>query len=170
VDTASEIRLQAIMPALATKLRLVDAEFQRQTAELYGEPDPLEIVQGLRSWNEQLKLWLIGRDQNGNVIDDKIIVTKAPPGHSWHEFGMATDEVPRSLLVIKGWVPESPLWPMLRKIEESYGLTSGACWHRPDLPHAQMTGRFGVSPDDEVRQLFKDGGMGAVWAESGANS
>ncbi len=162
MDTASEIRLQSVCPGLADKVRLVDAEFQRET-----NGDHLEIVQGLRSWNQQQALWLKGRDANGNVIDQGAVVTNAPPGHSWHEMGLAVDCVPRSLLPIPGWRPESPLWATIAQIALSYGLASGSCWMHKDLPHLQLTGRFPVSPDDEVRQLFKDGGMAAVWRDAG---
>jgi hypothetical protein len=167
VDTTSEIRLHTVHPALAAKLRLVDAEFQRQTASSEGGSDHLEVVQARRSWQQQQQLWLIGRDATGKVTDEKKIVTKAPPGHSWHEFGLAIDDVPRSLLPIPGWNPESPLWPIVRNIGESLGLVSGACFHRQDLPHWQLTGRFGLSPDDEVRALFAKGGVEAVWDAAG---
>jgi peptidoglycan LD-endopeptidase CwlK len=164
VDTTSEIRLQSVCPALADKVRLVDAEFQRQT------DDHLEIVQGLRSWNQQQTLWLKGRDADGNIVDEGQVVTNARPGHSWHEFAMAVDCVPRSLLTQLGWNPESPLWATITAIAESYGLTCGACWMHKDLPHLQLTGKFGVSPTDEVRQIFKDAGMAQVWKESGVLS
>ena len=162
MDTTSEIRLQAVNPTLAAKVRLVDAEFQRETGD-----DHLEVVQGLRNYAEQLRLWSIGRKQQDDgtwvVVNESLVVTQAPPGYSWHEFGLADDPVPRSLLPIKGWCPESPLWATMARIAQSYGLVVGACWHHKDLPHVQLTGRFPVSPDDEVRQLFQQGGLQAVW-------
>jgi hypothetical protein len=162
MDTTSEIRLGTICPALADKVRSVDAEFQRQT-----NGDHLEVVQGLRSWTQQLMLWLKGRDQNGVIVDESKVVTNAPPGHSWHEMGLAADVVPRSLLTVMGWCPESLLWKVVTDIAESYGLACGACWMHKDLPHLQLTGKFPVSPTDEVRQIFKDAGMVQVWKEAG---
>lgn len=162
MDTASQIRLQAVCPQLADKVQQVDVEFQQQVPG-----DCLEVVQGIRSYNYQQSLWLKGRDANGNVTDQGAVVTNAPPGYSWHEMGMAVDVVPRSLLPIPGWNPESPLWAQITSIAESFGLACGSCWMHKDLPHLQLTGRFPVSPDDEVRQLFKDGGMAGVWQESG---
>jgi len=162
MDATSEIRLQSVCPSLADKVRSVDAEYQRQT-----DGDHLEVVQGLRSWTQQQTLWLKGRDANGKIIDESKVVTNAPPGHSWHEFGMSVDTVPRSLLPLMGWCPESLLWTVVTKIAESYGLTCGACWIHKDLPHLQLTGKFPVSPTDEVRQIFKDAGMTAVWREAG---
>lgn len=167
MDTASTIRLQAVCPQLAGKVQQVDAEFQRQTDDGTGNTDCLEVVQGVRFFQYQQNLWLQGRDANGNVIDPGKVVTNAPPGHSWHEFGMAVDVVPQSLLSVPGWNPESPLWAKITAIAESYGLACGSCWMHKDLPHLQLTGRFPVSPDDEVRQIFKDSGMTGVWQEAG---
>lgn len=161
MDTTSEIRLLVVYPELADKVRAVDAEFQRQVG------DHLEVVQGLRSWNQQQAIWLKGRDADGNVVNKDEVVTNAPPGHSWHEFGLAVDCVPRSLLPVKGWAPESILWGLITKIAESYGLSCGACWMHKDLPHLQITGKFPVSPTGEVRQIFKDAGMAQVWKEAG---
>lgn len=158
MDTTSEIRLQHVCPQLADKVRAVDAEFQKQTSG-----DHLEVVQGLRSWFDQQQLWLKGRDAQGNVVNKDEIVTHAPPGHSWHEFGLAIDCVPRSLLPIKGWVPDSILWGMITKIAESLDVACGSCWQHKDLPHLQLTGIFPVSPTDEVRQLYTEGGIFKVW-------
>lgn len=162
MDTTSEIRLQAICPTLASLARSVDAEFQRQTCG-----DHMEVVQGLRSWYDQQQLWLKGRDATGNVVDESLVVTNAPPGHSWHEFGLAVDVVPRSLLPVKGWVPDSILWGMITKIAESFNLGCGSCWQHKDLPHLQLTGKFPVSPTDEVRQLYTEGGIFKVWSAAG---
>lgn len=162
MDTTSEIRLQSVHPTLAAKVRLIDAEFQRQT-----DGDHLEVVQGLRSYAQQAALYAQGRTAPGNIVTD------SPAGHSWHEFGLAVDAVPRSLLPIRGWNPDSPLWGVITKIAQSYGLTNldcGACWHHKDLPHLELSGRFPVSPDDEVRSIFQQGGMQAVWDAAGISA
>lgn len=158
MDSASELRIQALHPALAAKLRLVDAAF---TAVEPG--DDLDVAQGFRSWEKQQELWRIGRDSTGNIIDSSVVVTHARPGYSWHEYGMAGDCVPRSLLMTPGWNPNSPLWKLLTQLGKAHGLVCGSCWQHQDLPHLQLTGRFPVSPSDEVRQLFRDGGLQAVW-------
>jgi hypothetical protein len=56
----------------------------------------------------------------------------------------------------------------MEALGQSLGLEVGAYWRSfPDAPHFQLTGRFPVgAPSDEVRQLFKDGGMQAVWDEA----
>jgi peptidoglycan LD-endopeptidase CwlK len=103
------------------------------------------------------------------VIDPSKVVTEAPPGHSWHEFGMAVDLVPRSLIGIRGWQPTSPLWRIISDLATKRGLTSGSCWHHKDLPHVQLTGKFGVSPRDDVRKLYlaNGGRLDLIWNASG---
>lgn len=158
MDAVSKIRLNAVYPGLADKVAAVDAEFQAQNPN-----DNLIVVQGLRAMRDQQLLWNKGRDASGKIIDPAIVVTQAPPGHSWHEFAMAVDVCPRSLFFIRGWKPDSPLWQLIEQLAQKNGLTSGFCWHHQDMPHLQLTGRFPVSPDDEARQLLLSGGTAAVW-------
>lgn len=154
MDNVSEVRLQDVHSQLA---RLI-----QQMAEMLAlEKINLRVTQGLRSWNEQDKLFQQGRTMSGPVV------TKAQPGHSWHNFGLAVDVVP---LEPTGpdWNTQHPRWQRVVTVGDSLGLVSGAQFRSfPDYPHFQLTGRFPISPDDEVRQLFKDGGIQAVWAESG---
>lgn len=46
-------------------------------------------LSGLRTFEKQEELWKIGRDGLDNIIGD--IVTKAKPGYSWHNYGLACD-------------------------------------------------------------------------------
>lgn len=112
---------------------------------------------------------MTGRDENGHVMDAKALVTWAPPGHSWHEFGMAVDCVPTSLLAKPNWDPGSPAWDIYGAKAESLGLTWGGNWSagKVDRPHVQMTGKFPVSPTDEVRLVWRHVGMEGVWVEAG---
>src|SRR5208282_4466197 len=86
MDSVSEARLQLVCPALSAKIHSL-------AAMLEDEGIVFRVTQGLRSWNDQQNLWLEGRDVNGNVIDPSKVVTNAPPGHSYHEFGLAVDVV-----------------------------------------------------------------------------
>lgn len=49
------------------------------------------VFSGLRSIEEQQRLYDIGRDDKGNIVGN--IVTMAKPGHSWHNYGLACDLV-----------------------------------------------------------------------------
>lgn len=163
MDPASESRLDAIHPTLASKIR--------QMADmLSAEGIQIRVTQGLRSWVQQLSLYSQGRDINGNVVDLSKVVTKAPPGYSWHQFGLAVDVAPFDVN-IPDWNLNHPAWKRIVAVGESLGLFSGSEFRSfPDWPHFQFTGSCPESPDDEVRQVFKDGGTLAVWDLAGLSS
>ena len=169
MDAVSEARLQNLHPRLAEKIRLLDEQYSTEFPD-----EHLRVTFGQRSWGEQAALWAQGRESLDEVNRLRaavnlpplaseaanVQVTNAQPGHSWHQFAMAVDVVP--MAPAPDW--KSAHWPRIVAIGESLGLTSGIGWG--DQPHFQLTGRFGLSPDDEVRQLFTDGGVQAVWAEA----
>lgn len=164
MDRVSEFRLLLICPAVADKVR--------QLAALLGFE--VRVVQGLRSWNEQQKLFEEGRslvDGKWVVSEPSKVVTKCKPGNSWHNFGLAVDVAPDDPLLPgyqPDWHAEHPTWKKMEETARSLGFVCGADFRTfPDNPHLQITGRFPVNPTDEVRQLFKDGGMKAVWMEAG---
>ena len=165
MDAVSEVRLSLISREIASKVRLM-------AGILASEGCEIRVVQGLRSWNEQDVLWRKGRDLQGHVIDPHAVVTNAPGGHSWHNFGLAVDCAPDDP-TLPGyqidWNPAHPQWKHMEDVGRACGLTAGADFKRlVDHPHFQLEGRFPIgAPDDEVRQLFKDGGMQAVWDEAG---
>jgi peptidoglycan L-alanyl-D-glutamate endopeptidase CwlK len=167
VLNSSKKRLESINPVVAYHVgRLITA--------CEAEGIWAEICQGLRSWNEQEDLYAIGREyKNGewHVVDSGKIVTKCRPGNSWHNFGLAID-ICLDDSKYEGfqavWKDDDIRWKKAAQIGKSLGFVVGADFRTfPDNPHYQMTGRFPVNPTDEVRQLFKDGGMQAVWDASG---
>lgn len=147
-------RLKFINPTLAYHVG-------RLITQLESEGFIVEVVQGFRSYTEQQALYDQGRTKPGNIV------TKCRPGNSWHNFGLAVDLAP----FVKGipdWNLSHPVWKRMHEVALSMNFTCGSDFRTfPDNPHFQMTGRFGVNPDDEVRQLFVDGGVAAVWAEAG---
>lgn len=165
MDNISEARLQELYPPLADKAR--------QGADiLSGEGIVIRVTQGLRSWSQQHSLWLQGRDPAGNVVDKRKVVTNADGGHSWHNLGLAFDVCPDDPTLAgfqADWDLAHPAWKRIVEVYKGLGLDSGATWRTfKDWPHFQMTGRFPEgAPDGECRQLFRDGGMQAVWAELG---
>ena len=163
MDGISETRLSSVQGLLADKIRLVAEAFLAQFPT-----DPLRVIQGFRSFDQQKHLWDEGRDAAGNVIDEGRIVTHAAPGHSWHEFGCATDVCPSSLILIPGWSPNSARWQVLGTLGEAQGLTWGGRWAKmKDLPHFQLTGKLPVSPDNATRELYASGGVMSVWRAAG---
>lgn len=158
MDSASEKCLSLICPALAAKIRT-------QAEMLKLEGITFRVTQGLRSCNEQAKLYAQGRTTAGKVV------TNAQAGHSWHNFGMSVDIAPDDPTLAgfqADWDLKHPVWKRMVAVGESLGLVSGSEWRTfPDWPHFQLTGSFPVSPNDEVRQIFADGGMEALWKEAG---
>ena len=154
MDAVSEARLSLINPKLADKIRTLAGMLAQESVFL-------KITQGLRSWDQQQKLYDQGRALPGKIV------TNCPGGWSWHNFGLAVDCLPETVEGQADWNAEHPQWKRMELLGASLGLSSGALFRSfPDAPHFQLTGRFPVSPDAEVRQLFKDGGMQAVWDEA----
>lgn len=157
MDAISEARLETVAPQLADKVR--------QMADMLAQEGILiRVTQALRSWSQQDALYAQGRTAPGTVV------TNCPGGHSYHNFGLAVDCVPDDPAqpgYQPDWNASHPTWKRMEAVGISLGLDSGSTWRSfPDAPHFQLTGRFPEgAPSDEVRQLFKDGGMQAVWNE-----
>lgn len=159
MDSVSEARLQLVCPALADKIHLLGTMLQDESIFF-------RVTQGLRSWADQDKLYQQGRTTPGKIV------TNAPAGHSWHEFGLAVDLV---VMIDDNTVPDwdvtHPSWQRLITVGKSLGLFSGSDFCSiKDNPHFQLTGKFPVSPNNEARQLFLNVGIQAVWAEAGFQS
>jgi len=155
MDAVSEARLQQVCPALADKIH--------QMENILAGSVTFRVTEGLRSWAEQGQLYDQGRTLPGKIV------TNAPPGSSYHNFGLAVDLVPMDQVPPQpDWNINHPVWQQLLSAGRSVGLTEGAGFRTfPDNPHFQLTGTLPDSPDDEVRQTFLDGGTQAVWELAG---
>jgi peptidoglycan LD-endopeptidase CwlK len=154
-DLFSTTRLAQVNPALVAIIEQMDAT-------LSAENILIRVVQGLRTWAEQDALFAQGRTAPGSIV------TNAKGGESWHNFGCAVDLTPSvnrtDAKFAPDWNEKHPAWQRIVSLGESLGLTSGKSWG--DMPHLQLTGRFPYNkPDSETLQLFKDGGVQAIWAE-----
>jgi peptidoglycan LD-endopeptidase CwlK len=152
MDATSERRLELVCPALANKIRQLDSLIT---------DEPIRVTQGNRSWAEQDALYQQGRSTPGEIV------TQAPAGHSWHEFGLAVDVAPFAGRY-PDWNLSHPVWKKIIATGEELGLYSGDefCHHKDD-PHFQLTGTFPVSPNDRARLVLQSAGLKAVWAEAG---
>lgn len=160
MDKISEAHLAEVNPKLAERVR--------QMADMLAtENIAIRVVQGLRSWSRQQELWQQGRDPEGLIVDISKVVTDAPAGHSWHNFGLAADVAPFDS-GIPDWNANHPAWKRIVSVGESVGLVAGAKWRTfPDWPHFQLTGKLPSSPDDATRAAFLHGGIGQVWDVAG---
>ena len=157
MDSVSESRLAQVMPALADKIRQL-------ASQLEASGTYIRVVQGLRTTAEQDALYAQGRTAPGKIV------TNCRGGYSYHNFGLAVDCVPSTQgpgqPYDPDWNESHPVWKQMIDAGVALGLTAGALWRSfPDAPHFQLTGRFPEgAPDDELRQLFAQGGFNAVWA------
>lgn len=165
MDAISEARLKEVHPLLAEKIR--------QLAQMLAQEQiTLIVTAGLRSWATQQALYEKGRVQQSDgfwIVNNRAaIVTNAPGGYSQHNFGLAVDVAPESISGVIDWNASHPQWQRIADVGTSLGLDSGAHWQAiKDYPHLQLTGKWPVTPNDEQRQTLRDGGMVAVWDESG---
>lgn len=89
------------------------------------------ITSGLRTFDEQDKLYAQGRTSPGNVV------TKAKAGQSAHNYGKAVD-----FCVLHdgkcAWNAPRSEWEAVGKIAEGLGLIWGGSWiNFQDLPHIE---------------------------------
>jgi len=78
----------------------------------------LIIVHTLRTWEEQANIYAQGRTRPGPIV------TKAKPGYSWHNFGLAFDVA----VLEKGkivWELPATTWTRIGEIAEALGLVWG---------------------------------------------
>ena len=97
-------------------------------------------------------------------------VTRALPGLSWHQYGLAVD----CYAWVKGkvvWDPNHPMYLMYQQEAVSRGLVSGRGWRQPDAPHVQAPaedsplGRFNYNQiDQEMARIWGDV---EKWGENG---
>lgn len=86
----------------------------------------IRITQGMRTFEEQQKLYDRGRTEPGKIV------TKAKPGSSYHQYGLATDLVE----VIGGGVDWNYDMSKLVPYATKYGIDWGGNWTGfKDFPH-----------------------------------
>ena len=91
----------------------------------------LRVVQGFRSMDKQLKYYNQGR------LTKDVIITNAPPGLSYHNYGWAVD-----VCEYKNGKPnwKSKNWNEIGDIGKRHGLVWGGDWKRlVDKPHLQLS-------------------------------
>lgn len=148
----NEQRLATLHPIVATRGRtLVDLASHAGFGVL--------ITQGLRTWQEQDKLYAKGRTIP--PIGKANIVTNARGGQSWHNFGLAFDVVLLDAIGKADWDMSHPGWKRVAELGKSVGLEWGGDWKGfKDIPHYQYTGGLSLV---ECRALIANG-LAAVWA------
>jgi len=117
----------------------------------------LRVTSGLRSFEEQSKLYAKGRKYPGRIV------TNAEPGDSLHNYGLAVDFVFRGVdpYLEKQDKPDADsLWNELGKQVKNFGCVWGGDFKLVDRPHMEMS--YGI-PIDRLKELYNHGGLVTVW-------
>lgn len=97
----------------------------------------VEVISGLRSWAAQAALYAQGRTKPGRIV------TKARPGSSWHNYGLAID-----LGLFKNGVyldekkpaEADKLYAEIGKLAAAHGIEWAGNWKSfTESPHFQVT-------------------------------
>ena len=144
-DVTNEEHLATLHPVFAAKVRKTLEE-----CEIVG--DRFRITQSLRSLEAQQAIYMQGRHPLGIVNEFRVsigfppitekenrIVTGAPPGYSFHNFGLAAD------VCYATGKPYSDngrqvTWEGFGSLAQAHELTWGGWWKRPDRPHVEWSG------------------------------
>lgn len=88
------------------------------------------VTQGYRSSAEQAALYAKGRTAPGKIV------TKAPPGYSWHEYRRAYDVAVLDANNHATWPNDPGLWTMIGALGKTLGLSWGGDFKTiTDRPH-----------------------------------
>jgi len=165
MDQVSLDRLSLVQPTLAARTMQLEKDLGFE----------IRVTQGKRSTAEQRAIWIQGRGDLASVnqlrsevgmppITDaqNKVVTHAPPGHSWHEYGLAVDVVP--MTPVPDWNESHPTWKTIVAKARENGLLDGVGFN--DEPHLQPielpvspTPTYVAAMDLPVQDIWKMAGI-----------
>lgn len=121
---------------------------------------------GIRSWKESQDLYNKGRNEKGEVVDPKLVVTRALPGMSYHNYGIACDFCLDKDLDKAGLQPDWDLksYKILGEEAVRLGLEAGVFWKGfVDAPHIQLPlNLLGISGISVLRSLYLKRGEAGI--------
>lgn len=175
------ISTDQVAPSITEKKTLLEPDQEEKLAELYppfadkirefvlearSQGMNVAVFEGLRSMARQKQLYSRGRNASGSVIDRKKIVTNAPSGMSFHNYGLAVDLVFDADEVKPGWQwswDSKWPWKKLALLGQSHGIEAAYFWLRFfECPHFQMTYGF---KERELLAIYNEGGLVKVFEE-----
>lgn len=118
----------------------------------------LRVTQGLRTFEEQDKLYELGR------ANSKPMVTNSRGGYSFHNFGLAADLcfVSSDPYLVKMDKEESDFyWKELGRFGKMFDLNWGGDFSSPDRCHFEKDYGFELS---ELRRVYLAYGITDLWA------
>jgi peptidoglycan L-alanyl-D-glutamate endopeptidase CwlK len=163
-DPHSEVRLAKLYPDIATRWREVRdrmmSQYQRQ----------ISVSDGLRAFQVQSDLWKRGRQLvNGEwkVTEPTKVITYAPPGRSYHNYGLAVDSIFKGNdpYLEKCSLGESiRAWNNFGKIARAVGFVWGGDWSsaKTDRTHLEMSYGFKV---DDIQMMYSEQSLPFIWSK-----
>jgi peptidoglycan L-alanyl-D-glutamate endopeptidase CwlK len=154
------IDISKVYPKLLGKVEIVLDNCHKAGSEYWA-------ISGLRSFEEQAKIYAQGRDANGKVIDAKLVVSNAPPGSSLHNFGLAVDCAKDKEATKLGLQPDwlAPSYQVLADEAKKLDVEPGFYWKFKDPGHIQVPiGKLGVTLKT-LNAWYKAGKLAKVWEE-----
>lgn len=147
------INLTVLYPRFAELIQQLAANCRARGADYYA-------ISGERTWEEQAKIWAQGRSTPGPIV------TKSPPGTSYHNYAIAADFCFDKDKTREGLQPDWQFesYRILAEEARKLGLESGFWWTKfPDAPHVQLPlSKVGLKLSD-LRSAYNAGGKGAVF-------
>jgi len=135
VDADNETKIMQLHPKLRHKARKFLSNAKRKGFDL-------RITESLRTWDRQSNLYAQGRTTAGQIV------TNAPAGSSFHNYGLAFDIVDRK----NGY---NANWSEIGVIGKKAGFTWGGDWKNfKDNPHFQLDLGYKIA---DLRNLYKSG-------------
>ncbi len=131
----------ALHPAMRDSVRAVIDELAAMGVEV-------RVTETYRDPARQDALFAQGRTTDGPIV------TNARGGSSYHNYAVAVDIVPVSVIGTKNWSPNHPHWAKVGEVVQRHGFTWGGNFSSiTDKPHFQMQG-ISIA---ELRQLTASG-------------
>ncbi|MCA9489736.1 MAG: M15 family metallopeptidase [Myxococcales bacterium] len=124
----------------------------------------MQVTDGYRDYRQQDDLYAQGRSRPGRVV------TNAPGGRSWHNYGVAADLTFSDESGQPHW-PENgdyaQLWRRYGAVAQNNGLTWGGNWQNPDRPHIEYHPGYTASQARQLEPTLRQRGLQATWRQMG---
>lgn len=162
-DYWKRINIHDLHPIFAAMIQKLQANCLARKAEYYA-------TSGLRTWDEQEKLYALGRTvKNVDATAAKPlggIVTNAKGGQSYHNFGIAVDFALDKDSTREGLQPDwnADSYKILAEEAVKIGLEPGLYWKFKDAPHVQLNITHAGLTLLDLQKAYHNGGMKQVWS------
>jgi peptidoglycan LD-endopeptidase CwlK len=157
IDPDDQLKIIQLYPPLQSK-------FTNFLIQARAHGFEVSIFESLRTMDRQQELYQQGRNESGQVIDRSKIVTDAPAGMTFHNYGLACDLVFFTLSSDKNklWSWDSKLpYEKLADLGRSLGFDSGYFWSKLiDPPHFEMNYGF---KEHELLAIYQKSKLQGVW-------